>query len=166
MGDSRISEEVDLGRRDSQTGRRRDQAKNRPITAASGLSDGPLEVVDGSDNIYRDFECSDADLREAKARLGVEIMRILENERLSTRQAEARSGVSHSEFSRIRSAKFRRFTLDRLVTIIGRMGYEVDLAVGVRPRAAKADAVRHNLNDLGITQADVTAAVGAARRPS
>jgi len=52
----------------------------------------------------------------------------------STRQAEARTGVSHSEFSRIRQAKFSRFTIDRLMAILGLLGQEVELSVSVRPR--------------------------------
>jgi len=77
--------------------------------------------------------------------MGVQIMRILEDERLSTRQAEARTGVSHSEFSRIRGAKFRRFTLDRLMMILGRLGYEVEVSVEVRPRVAGEDGAAANL---------------------
>ena len=61
-----------------------------------------------------------------------------DDEGLSTRQAEARTGVSHSEFARIRRANFSRFTIDRLMMILARLGQEVELSVSVHPRAVSA----------------------------
>lgn len=103
-----------------------------------------IETVPGSGNVFRDFGYPDADVRQAKALLGAQIMKILSGEGLSTRQAEERSGVSHSEFSRIRQAKFGRFTIDRLMAILARLGQEVELSVSVHPRVgqrASADEV-------------------------
>ena len=104
------------------------------------MNDKPVETMPGSGNAFRDFGYPDADVRQAKALLGTQIMKILDAEGLSTRQAEARTGVSHSEFSRIRQAKFGRFTIDRLIAILGLLGQEVELSVAVHPRAT-ADAV-------------------------
>jgi predicted XRE-type DNA-binding protein len=98
------------------------------------MMDRPIEIVDGSGNVFRDFGYPDADVRQAKALLGTEIMKILDEEALTTRQAEARTGVSHSEFSRTRQAKFSRFTIDRLMGILARLGQEVELSVSVHPR--------------------------------
>jgi len=101
------------------------------------MSDEPTEIVNGSGNIFRDFGNPDADVRQAKALFGTQIMKILDAEALSTRQAEARTSVSHSEFSRIRQARFSRFTIDRLVGILARLGQEVELSVSVRPRVGR-----------------------------
>ena len=101
------------------------------------MNDDSIETVRGSGNVFRDFGYPDADVRQAKALLGTQIMRILDEEGLSTRDAEARSGVSHSEFSRIRQAKFSRFTIDRLMAILARLGQEVELSVSVHPRAGQ-----------------------------
>ncbi len=98
------------------------------------MIDEPLEIERGSGNVFRDFDYPDADVRQAKAIMGAEIMKILDEEQLSTRQAEAKTGVSHSEFSRIRRASFGRFTIDRLMSILGRLGQEVDVTVTVHPR--------------------------------
>jgi predicted XRE-type DNA-binding protein len=99
------------------------------------MNDDAGEVVRGSGNVFRDFGYPDADVRQAKALMGTQIMHIVDAEGLSTRQAEARTGVSHSEFSRIRQAKFGRFTIDRLMAILVLLGQEVELSVSVRPRA-------------------------------
>ncbi len=101
------------------------------------------EFVRGSGNVFRDFGYPDADVRQAKAIMGAQIIKILDREGLSTRQAEARTGISHSEFSRIRRASFGRFTIDRLMAILGRLGKQVKISVRVhapspRERAAAA----------------------------
>jgi predicted XRE-type DNA-binding protein len=113
----------------------------------SGTSKEPIEVVRGSGNVFRDFNYPDADVRQAKAIMGAQIIKILDRERLSTRQAEAATGISHSEFSRIRQASFSRFTIDRLMTILYRFGQEVEISVKVhprkRPKSAAEVAVAH-----------------------
>ena len=104
------------------------------------MSDESIETVHGSGNVFRDFGYPYADVRQAKALMGTQIMHILDWEGLSTRQAEARTGVSHSEFSRIRQAKFSRFTIDRLMAILALLGQEVELSVSVRPRVDREPA--------------------------
>ena len=97
-------------------------------------SDDLLDIVRGSGNVFRDFGYPDADVRQAKALLAAQIIKVLDAEKLSTRQAEARTGIAHSEFVRIRNVNLARFTIDRLVTILGRLGQEVELSIHVRPR--------------------------------
>ena len=90
-----------------------------------------LELVRGSGNVFRDFGHPDAEVHQAKARLAAEIIKVLDGEGLSTRQAEVRTGVAHAEFSRIRNVRLARFTFDRLLTILGQ---QVELSVTVTPR--------------------------------
>jgi predicted XRE-type DNA-binding protein len=98
------------------------------------MTNEPIEIVRGSGNVFRDFGYPNADVRQAKALMGAQIVRLLDEQGLSTREAEARTGISHSDFSRIRQAKFSRFTLDRLMTILSRFGQDVELSVTLRPR--------------------------------
>ena len=95
--------------------------------------DDDFELIRGSGNIYRDFGHPDADVRQAKAILAAEIIGILDEEGLSTRKAQARSGVNQAEFVRIRNAQLRRFTIDRLMTILNKLGSRVDLKITIRP---------------------------------
>jgi predicted XRE-type DNA-binding protein len=108
------------------------------------LKEEAIEIVRGSGNVYQDFGFADADVLQAKALLGTSIMKILEEEGLSTRQAEARTGVAHSEFSRIRQARFSRFTIDRLMAILGLLGQRVELAVSVHPRTEREAHAIHS----------------------
>src|ERR1700752_498404 len=96
-----------------------------------------MEVVRGSGNVFRDFGYADADVRQDKAQLAAQIIKILDDEKLSTRQAEARTGVAHSEFVRIRNVNLARFTIDRLMTILGRLGQEVEFSFTVHRRTRR-----------------------------
>lgn len=102
-----------------------------------------FELVRGSGNIYRDFGDPDADVKQAKAILAAQIIGILDDEGLSTRKAQARSGVNQAEFSRIRNAKLSRFTIDRLMRILGQLGRHVNVSVDVQPRAAAPEETAH-----------------------
>lgn len=105
------------------------------------MTTGPLDIVRGSGNVFEDFGLADASVRQAKALIGTQILRLLDSEHLSTRQAGARTGISHAGFSRIRQAKFSRFTIDRLVTILSRLGQDVELSVQIRPRSGPGAGV-------------------------
>ena len=100
-----------------------------------------LEVVRGSGNVYRDFGKDNADVKQFKALLATEIIKTLDRDRLSVRQAHARTGIAAADFSRIRNADLGRFTLDRLVGILNRLGSRVELKVKVKPVVTFAHAV-------------------------
>lgn len=97
------------------------------------MSGDDFELVRGSGNVYREFGRSDAGLAQARALLAARIIQTLDKRRLSTRDAEKLTGVSHSEFSRIRSAKLGRFTLDRLIAILGKLDEEVEVDISFKP---------------------------------
>ena len=97
-----------------------------------------LELVRGSGNVYRDFGRSDAGLQQARAIVATKIIRILDERELSTRDAENLTGIAHSEFSRIRNTQLRRFTLDRLITILGKLDENVEVTLAFEPRKHSA----------------------------
>ena len=96
------------------------------------MTDEPLEVERGSGNVYRDLGKNNPDLRQLKALLAAEIIKWLDREKLTLRGASARTGVPAADFSRIRNAELGRFTSDRLVGIIGRLGSRVEISVKVK----------------------------------
>ena len=98
-----------------------------------------FEWVHGSGNVFHDFGRADADVQQTKALLAARIIGILDDERLSTRKAEARTGVSHADFSRIRNVRLDRFTIDRLMIVLNKLGRRVDVQIDVHPRAAAAE---------------------------
>ena len=96
-----------------------------------------LDFVHGSGNAFRDLGIENADVLQLKAILAGEIMKTLDREGLTVRAAQVRTGMAAADFSRIRKASLGRFTVDRLMTVISRLGSRVDVTVKVRrPRAA------------------------------
>ena len=93
----------------------------------------PLEVIRGSGNVWRDLGHADADVKQFKALLAAEIIKALDRDRLTVRAAHERTGIAAADFPRIRNADLGRFTLDRLVNIINRLGSRVEVKLKVRP---------------------------------
>jgi predicted XRE-type DNA-binding protein len=89
-------------------------------------------VVRGSGNAFRDLGHKNADTEQIKAILAAEIIKVLDREELSVRGAHGRTGIAAADFSRIRHADLGRFTVDRLMSIINRLGSRVEMTVTVR----------------------------------
>ena len=88
-----------------------------------------LELVRGSGNVFRDFDRGNANLEQARAIVAAKIIRTLDQRGLSTREAQQLTSVSHSEFSRIRNSRLSRFTLDRMISILGKLDEEVEVHI-------------------------------------
>jgi predicted XRE-type DNA-binding protein len=100
-----------------------------------------LGVVRGSGNVFRDLGAKNADAEQFKAILAAEIIKALDREKLTVRAAHARTGIAAADFSRIRNADLGRFTLDRLMAIINRLGSRVEVRIRVR----RAEGITHGV---------------------
>src|SRR5580692_3885822 len=99
-----------------------------------------LQVTRGSGNVFRDLGHKNADIEQFKAILAAEIIKALDREGLSVRRAHDRTGIAAADFSRIRNANLGRFTVDRLISIINRLGSRVEVKVRLR----RAEPVEHS----------------------
>ena len=105
------------------------------------MKDEPFELIHGSGNVFRDVGLPDPDVLQMKAILAAEIIKMMDREKLTVRGAHARTGVAAADFSRIRNANLGRFTVDRLVSIINRLGARVEVKIKVRRLQASESAV-------------------------
>ena len=96
------------------------------------MKNDEMKLIRGSGNVFRDFGHATADADQMKALLAAEIIKLLDREGLSVRAAHSRTGIAAADFSRIRNADLGRFTLDRLMSIINRLGSRVEVKVNVR----------------------------------
>jgi predicted XRE-type DNA-binding protein len=94
-----------------------------------------MELVRGSGNVFRDFGRPNADLEQARAMLAARIVDVLDARKLTARAAEKLTGVSHTDLSRIRNAKLDRFTLDRMIAILGKLDKNIEVSIKMKPRA-------------------------------
>ncbi len=91
------------------------------------MKDERLEVTRGSGNVFRDLRLKNADAEQFKA---------IDRDRLTVRAAHDRTGIAAADFSRIRNADLGRFTVDRLMSIINRLGSRIEVKVRVRTAEA------------------------------
>jgi predicted XRE-type DNA-binding protein len=91
-----------------------------------------LEVVRGSGNVFEDLGHAQADVEQFKALLAAEIIKGLDRDKLTVREAQVRTGIAAADFSRIRNAELGRFTVDRLMTVINRLGSRIEVRIKVR----------------------------------
>ena len=99
-----------------------------------------LAVIRGSGNVFHDLGRDNADAQQFKAILAAEIIKALDRDGLSVRAAHSRTGIAAADFSRIRNADLGRFTIDRLMSIVNRLGSRVEVKVRVRRVAPAAHA--------------------------
>ena len=92
----------------------------------------------GSGNVYQDLNIPDADVRQLKAILAATIIKTLDKKELSVRKAQRLTGVPAADFSRIRTADLERFSSDRLMTILNKLGSRVEVSVRVKERKREA----------------------------
>lgn len=95
-----------------------------------------VELIRGSGNVFSDFGRPNAGLEQARAILAAEIIRTLNARGLSTREAERLTGIGHSEFSRIRNAKISRFSIDRMIAILGKLDEDIEVTISFQPRCS------------------------------
>ena len=85
------------------------------------MSDDIL-LVRGSGNVFADFGHANAEVEQLKATLAAHIVHVLDARGLTVRAAAELTGTAAADFSRIRQSKLDRFTIDRLVGVLGRAG--------------------------------------------
>lgn len=93
------------------------------------MTDEKLEIYEGTGNVFRDTNVPDADVKMLKVRVAAAIITILDETKMTVRQAGKVAGVHYGDFSSMRNADLSRFTLDKLLTILKRLepGTELDL---------------------------------------
>jgi predicted XRE-type DNA-binding protein len=101
-----------------------------------------LSIVRGSGNVFRDLGHENADAEQFKATLAAEIIKALDRDRLTVRAAHLRTGIAAADFSRIRNADLGRFTVDRLISIVNRLGSRVEVKVRVHRARRVAQEAR------------------------
>src|SRR3954451_19948533 len=111
------------------------------------MSSDDFELVDASGNVFRDFGVPNADLEQARAILAAKIIGVVDDRKLSVRAAEKLTGIAASEFSRIRNVKLGRFTLDRMITILGKLDQTIQVSIDVKPRRRAKAALVERRNE-------------------
>lgn len=100
------------------------------------------QLIQDSGNVWRDFGYPDADIRQAKGIIAARIIGALEDRKLSTCKAAELTSFAAADFSRVRAADYGRFTLDRLIRMLGSLDQNLEVQVTVEARSRQPAAVQ------------------------
>lgn len=102
------------------------------------MSDDDCDLVRGSGNVFRDFDLPNPELEQLRSILAARIIKGLDEQGLTVRRAQELTGFAAADFSRVRRANLGRFTVDRLMTMLARLGQDVEVTVNDRPRRSQS----------------------------
>ena len=113
------------------------------------MNDRELEMVAGSGNVFRDFGDPDADLKQAKAVVAARLITVLDRQKLTVRKAATLTGFAAADFSRVRNADLSRFTLDRLLRMLGSLDERSRATIRIESREPEHAAFATAHEDRG-----------------
>jgi len=86
-------------------------------------------VVVGTDNVLHDLGFPDAAEMTAKTKLALQIVRIIRSNGWTQKEVAARVGLKQPDISNIMNARLAGISFDRLLGVLTRLGFDVELRV-------------------------------------
>jgi predicted XRE-type DNA-binding protein len=88
-----------------------------------------MEVHEGSGNVFADIGLKNADELYARACIGIEVLRILEERKLKQREIGKLLDIQQSEVSHLMNGRFSRFSEGKLLGFLKKLDREVTLVI-------------------------------------
>ena len=88
-----------------------------------------IEVYEGSGNVFADMGLKNADELYARACIGIEVLRILEERQLKQREIGNLLEIQQSEVSHLMNGRFSRFSEGKLLGFLKKLDREVTLII-------------------------------------
>jgi predicted XRE-type DNA-binding protein len=88
-----------------------------------------IEVHEGSGNVFADIGLKNADELYARAHIGIEVLRILEERQLKQREIGKLLDINQSEVSHLMNGHFSRFSEGKLMSFLKKLDREVTLLI-------------------------------------
>jgi predicted XRE-type DNA-binding protein len=96
----------------------------------------------GSGNVFADTGLPDAETHLLKAQLVSRIQDALDGRKLSQTAAAALMGIRQPDLSRILRGQFRGFSVERLMTMLAALGFEVAITLKPEGAVTPTDTIR------------------------
>ena len=93
---------------------------------------GGVEYYEGSDNVYKDLGYKNPEEWATKAALATKIYDIIEERKMTQKQAAEILGIDQPGVSDLRRGRFRRFSVARLLAFLRALDRDVDIVI--RPK--------------------------------
>ena len=88
-----------------------------------------IEVYEGSGNVFADMGLKNADELYARACIGIEVLKILEERQLKQREIGNLLEIQQSEVSHLMNGRFSRFSEGKLLGFLKKLDREVTLII-------------------------------------
>lgn len=90
-----------------------------------------LNIVVGSDNIFRDLGFPEAEAQNLllRADLVVHIRKVIDKLGLTQAEAAKRAGITQPRMNNLVKGRTEKFTLDAMVNVASQLGYTVKLSL-------------------------------------
>jgi predicted XRE-type DNA-binding protein len=93
--------------------------------------------IESSGNVFADFELPEPETRLAKAELARRISTRIRARNLTQREAAAILHIDQPKVSAITRGRLADFSLDRLLTLVNRLGMDIEITVSANPEPAR-----------------------------
>lgn len=100
------------------------------------------EVEVGSGNVFADLGLPDAEERLLKANLVFQIAQLIDKKKLTQAKVAERIGLDQPKVSRLLRGHLDGFSVDRLLTILNRLGHSVEVRISAKERAPEKSHTR------------------------
>jgi predicted XRE-type DNA-binding protein len=103
-----------------------------------------LKVDPGTGNVFADLGVANAKELKLKVRLAVEVNRVLEERQLSQQTAAGLLGVRQPHVSELVRYRLDRFSVERLMDFLTRLGKDVEIRIASRRAGRRGIGVQVN----------------------
>lgn len=100
-----------------------------------------IEITESCGNVFRDLGLRNADELLAKAELSLAITRAIRSRNLSQREAADVIKVAPPDVSDLMRGELKRFSYERLIRFLVRLGIDVTIRVSARPARRRRAAL-------------------------
>jgi predicted XRE-type DNA-binding protein len=100
------------------------------------------EVQAGTGNVFADLGYADAGERTLKVELAMQVNRILEERGLAQERAARLLGIRQPHVSDLVRYRLNRFSVERLMDFLTRLGKDVQIRIVARPSGRRRSAVQ------------------------
>lgn len=100
-----------------------------------------IEHTVSGGNVFADLGLADADEQLAKAEMAVKIAQLLESKKLTQKALASLLGATQSDVSLLTNHKFGRFSTERLMQFLVRLGQDVEITIKARAKGKGAGRI-------------------------
>jgi predicted XRE-type DNA-binding protein len=101
----------------------------------------PVIIEESSGNVFADLGFEKPEEELLKAKLALQLFRILKEKKLTQVKAAKILGVDQPELSKLKNGKYSRFSVERLFGFITLLGHDIDIEIKPTPKRAKASHI-------------------------